>query len=119
MPLLQQSRLVSRSALLVAACFCLLGLAQVACPLGCIGSSGSSAFAATHLHLARHTLQEVSPRTAQPQAPYAVGRVPVVAFSDYRQLPRKTSCETPLWSIENWPTHQRVAPDSADVPRSA
>jgi hypothetical protein len=119
MPLLQQSRLVSRAALLVATCFCLLGLAQVACPLGCIGSSGSTAFAATHLHLARHTLQEVSPRTAQPQAPHAVGRVPVIALSDYGQLPRITPRETPQWSIENWPTHQRVAPDSADDPRSA
>ncbi len=116
MPVAKQNRFIARAALLVAACFCLLSMAQVARPFRSFGPK--AALAAPLHHLTCHALQEVSPRNAQPRAPFAVGLLPVVAVIQHGLLPRMAAY-VPLWPMENWPIHRRLAPASADNPEPA
>ena len=103
---------------MVATCFCLLSMAQVERPLHVFGPNSSAALATPLYHLARHALQEVSPRGAQPRAPYAVGLLPVVAVIPHRLRPRMAAY-VPFWPMENWPIHRQLAPASADNPEPA
>lgn len=118
MALAQQHRFIARVALPVAACFCLLSMVQVARSLRCTGLDSAPAFADSHQHLTRHVLQEVSPRNAQPRAPYAVGLLPVVAVIRQGLLPRMAAYVL-LWPMKNWPIHRRLAPAGADNPEPA
>jgi hypothetical protein len=110
-----ENRFVARVALLITLCFCALSMAQIARPLVSIDRPSVPAVAATHRSLTRHTLQEVSPRGGHLQAPHVVGFLPIVRESDHGRLPRMTAY-VPLWSIESWPVHRRIFPDSADNP---
>jgi hypothetical protein len=114
----QQNRHLSKAILIVAACFGLLSLAQVVRPLNSIDRSVAAIIAA-EAHLTRHATQEVSPRIAQPQTPGPVGLKHLVAASHDSPLSRILMCVTPLWPMENWPMHRRVAPASADNPAFA
>lgn len=116
MPVVKQNRFIARAALFVAACFCFLSMAQVACPLRSVAPR--VALGAPQLHLTCHTLQEVSPRGAQPRAPYAVGMLPVVVVIQHGLLPRMAAY-VPLWPMDSWPIHRRLAPASADNPEPA
>jgi DNA-binding transcriptional ArsR family regulator len=118
MPLANQNLLSAKAAMLVAVCVCLLGIAQVAGPLRRVNAGCSTAFAVAQQHLTRHAMQEVSPRTARPRAPVATGLRAVVSVTSRAALPRMTAF-VPLWPIENWPTHRRVCPASADTPDPA
>lgn len=118
MPLANQNRLIAGPAMLVAVCFCLLGMAQAARPLRCTGPNAATAFAAPQQHLTRHAMQEVGPRNPQPQAPYAIGQLPVVPVAQRYALPR-IAVYVPLWPIENWPAHRRVSQVPADLPDPA
>jgi hypothetical protein len=113
MRVVKQSRLIAGASLLVAGCFCLLSMAQIARPLGSFRPTFSAALAAPQHYLTCHTLQEVSPRGAQPQAPYAVGLLPVVAVIRHPLLPRMTAY-IPPWPMENWQIHRRLPPAGAD-----
>jgi hypothetical protein len=118
MALANQNRTINQAALLVAGCFCLLGMAQLAQPPRSAGPDSPTAFAAPQLCLMRHTTREVSPRSPQPRAPYPVVLRAVVPVAQRYVLPRMTVF-VPLWPIENWPAHRRIARDGADAPDPA
>ncbi len=109
---------IARAAIAVAACFCLLGIAQVVRPLRWAGAGFSTAFAVQHQQLTRHALQEVGPRSAQPRAPFASGLLPAVPVTQRYVLPRMTVF-VPLWPMENWAAHRRVSHASTDTPDPA
>ena len=113
----KQNRVI-RTAPFVAACFCLLSMAQVVRPVRSIGPNSSAGLAAPLHHLTCHALQEVSPRNGQPRAPFAVGLVAVAAVIQHGLLPRMAAY-VPLWPMVSWPIHRRVAPASADNPEPA
>jgi len=115
MALANQNRSINAAVLLVAACFCLAGMARVARPLCSVGPGCASAFVAPQLRLTGHTIQEVSPRNAQPRAPYATGLRAVAPVSQRYLLPRMTTVFVPLWPVENWPAHRRISHNSADA----
>ncbi len=109
--------LLVRTALVLAAWFSLLSMAQAARPLHSINPF-TSAFAASRQHITRHVLQEVSPRGSQPQAPkLIVALLPVIPVSQHCVLPRMTAY-VPQWPIQDWPMHRRLAP-AADKPQPA
>jgi hypothetical protein len=110
-----KNHFAARVALLVTLCFCALSMAQVARPLASIERPSVPAIAAAHHGLTRHTHQEVSSRGGHLRAPDAIGLLPIVWVSDHGRLPRMTAY-VPLWTIENWPVHRRICPDSADAP---
>lgn len=114
----KQNQFVEKAALFVAVCFCLLSLGQISRPLRSFSPSSSAVFSAPRHNLTRHALQEVSPRNAQPRAFYAVGILPVVVVIQDGLLPR-TAAYVPLWPMQNWPIHRRLAPASADNPEPA
>ena len=118
MPVAKQNRFIARVTLFVAACFCLLSMAQAAPPLRSLGPDCSAALAVPRHCLTCHALQEVSPRNAQPRAPYVVGLLPVAGDMQRGLLPRMAAY-IPLWPMDNWPIHRRLAPASADNPEPA
>jgi hypothetical protein len=117
MPSERRNPFVISPALLLAACLCLFTIAQVARSLRFVVGSGA-AFSRQHLKLTRNVLEEVSPRSAQPQAPDAIGLIPVVAVKPDPLLPRLT-IYVPLWPMETWPIHRRVSPVRGDIPEPA
>jgi len=119
MPVAKGHRVIAKAALLVAACFCLLSMAQVARPLCSIDPNPLSALSAPQQQLTRHALQEVSPRSARPQAPHVICVLPVAPVNHHCEPPRLTRSVAPLWPIENWLVHRQIAPASADNPEPA
>jgi hypothetical protein len=113
MPLTIRKNLVARAALFVASCVCLLSIAQVTSAVYSLRRDGGSVFAATRHHVERHALQEVCPRSMQPRPPHVMGMMPAIPVDENRIVPR-ISVRMPMWPIENWPIHRRLAPDSAD-----
>ncbi len=108
-------RLFAQAATLVAACICLLGVAQVQRPLHAISAACSTAIAVQHQQLTRHALQEVSRRSTHPQAPSATGLL-TDAGTSRRFVRLRMTLFAALWPMENWPARPRASCEDRDDP---
>jgi hypothetical protein len=104
---------IGRGVSLLALCFCLFTLAQVARPLAATTLRRSPQIATTHHNLTRHALEEVgsqSPTVSAHQVLESNEFPPEVL----PQRPRPRQVYARNWPVRYFPIHRRIPPPTSD-----